>query len=76
MEEDKDPDDSESDGDEPNLDWLPDPDKIYGPEGGQKESVDEASGHSDDDSESNRYGLYRNIYFPSLGNRVLIFEVK
>jgi len=52
MEGDEDSGDSESEGDEPNLDWLPDPDKIYGPEGGQKDSGDEASGNSDDDSGS------------------------
>ena len=65
MEGDEDSGDSESEGDEPNLDWLPDPDKIYGPEGGQKDSGDEASGNSDDDSGSSRYGLYPKllVYF-------------
>ena len=56
MEGDEDSGESESEGDEPNLDWLPDPDKIYGPEGGQKDSGDEASG-------SSRYGLYPKLLF-------------
>lgn len=67
--EEKDDFGEDSGDEEPDLSWLPDPDKIYGKEGDkseEEEEMNEIYGKEDDESEeeeTNEHNLKRNVKF-------------